>query len=116
MNNKPIIALLVKRTVSLFFAICILTFFLYGVGTGQGFMDTTQFRLLNLSIIFGLFLGVGALYGIILNCILLAQGANSVRETRHYAGDIGVYILMGVFGLALATMAAFILVVAEGNV
>ncbi|MDR1399480.1 MAG: hypothetical protein LBJ41_06135 [Treponema sp.] len=115
MNNKPIIALLVKRTVSFFFAICVLTFFLYGIGTDQGFMDTTQSNLLHLSVIFGLFLGVGSLYGIILDCILLVQGANSARETKHYAGDIGAYIVIGLLGFAMAAAAAFILVVAEGN-
>ncbi|MDR1325049.1 MAG: hypothetical protein LBK00_03320 [Treponema sp.] len=115
MNNKPIIALLIKRTVSFFFAICILAFFLYGIGTDQGFMDATQSNLLRLSVIFGLFLGVGSLYGVILNCVLLVQGANTARETRHYVGDIGVYIVIGLLGFAMAAVAAFILVVVEGN-
>ncbi|MDR2419584.1 MAG: hypothetical protein LBD79_11115 [Treponema sp.] len=115
MNKKPIIALLVKRTVSFFFAICILSFFLYGIGIVQGFMDTTQSNLLRLSVIFGLFLGVGALYGIVLDCVLLVQGTNSAHGIKHYAGDIGAYIVVGLFGFALAAVAAFILVVAEGN-
>jgi hypothetical protein len=115
MNNKPIIALLVKRTVSFFFAICILAFFLYGIGTNQSFTDATQSRLLHLSVTFGLFLGVGSLYGIILDCILLVRGTNSVHETRRYESDIGIYIVMGLLGFAIAAGAAFILVVAEGN-
>lgn len=78
-------------------------------------MDTTQSNLLRLSVIFGLFLGVGSLYGIILDCILLVQGVNSARETRRYAGDIGAYIVIGLLGFAMAAVAAFILVLAEGN-
>ena len=115
MNNKPNIAILVKRTVSFFLAICILTFFLYWIGTDQGFMDTTQSTLLHLSVIFGLFLGVGSMYGVILDCILLIQGVNSARETRRYAGDIVAYIVIGSLGFAMAAVAAFILVVMEGN-
>jgi hypothetical protein len=115
MNNKPIITLLVKRTVSFFFAICILSFFLYGIGTVQGFMDTTQSNLLRLSVIFGLFIGIGALYGVILDCVLLIHWANSARDTRAYAGGIGVYIIVGLLGFAMAAVAAFILVVVEGN-
>jgi hypothetical protein len=124
MNNKPIIAFLVKRTVFFFFAICILTFLLYGIGTGQGFMDTTQFELLRLSIIFGLFLGVGSLYGIILNCVLFIRATGAARHGvrgsvrvsgARFAGGMGAYILMGLTGFVVAAAAAFILVAAEGN-
>jgi hypothetical protein len=110
MNSKPIIALLVKRTVLFFFAICALTFFLYVIGIRQGFMDMTQFRLLRLSIIFGLFLGVGAFYGIALNIWLVTR-----QKTLTYLIGIGMYALIGLLGFVVAAIAAFILVVAEGN-
>jgi hypothetical protein len=110
MNNKPIITLLVKRTVLFFFAICVLTFFLYSIGIRQGFMDMTQFRLLHLSIIFGLFLGVGSLYGIVLDVWLIMR-----QKKLRYLTGIGMYVLMGLLGFAVAAIAAFILVVAEGN-
>jgi hypothetical protein len=110
MDNKPIIALLVKRTVLFFFAICVLTFFLYGIGIRQGFMDMTQFRLLRLSIIFGLFLGVGSFYGIALDVWLITR-----QKKLTYLTGVGMYVLMSLLGFAAAAIAAFILVVAEGN-
>jgi hypothetical protein len=116
MNNKLVIDLVVKRAVFFFFVICILTFLLYGIGTSQGFMDTTQFELLRLSIIFGLLLGVGSLYGIILNCVLFVRVTDARPGAARFAGGLGAYILMGLFGIIVAAVAALIQVVAEGNV
>jgi hypothetical protein len=93
-----------------FFTICTLTAFLYGIGIQQGFMDMTQFSLLRLSIIFGLFLGVGSCYGIALDVWQIAHG-----KKLRYLGGVGMYLLMCLLGFATATLAAFILVVAEGN-
>jgi hypothetical protein len=109
-RNKPLIAMLVKRTVSFFFGICMLLVFLYGVGTAQEFMDITQLILLRLSAVFGLFLGVGSIYGIILSVSLGVHGSN-----LRYLGDVGGYVLMGALGVVVSVLAIFILVVAEGN-
>lgn len=108
-EKKPIIAILVKQTVSFFLGMCVLTIFLYGVGTAQGFMDITQRMLLRLALREGLFLGVGSGYGIMVDCWLLFCGK------FRYVSGIGVYMILGIFGIAVAALAAFILVVAGGN-
>jgi hypothetical protein len=109
-EKKPVIAVLVKRAILFFFFLCALTVFLYGVGTAQEFMDRTQLLLLRLSVVFGLSLAVGSLYGIVLNCWF---GFHD-RKYRFFAGA-GTYIALGLFGVAIATLAAFIIVAAGGN-
>jgi hypothetical protein len=109
-EKKPIIVILVKRAVLFFFFLCALTAFLYGIGTAQEFMDRTQLMLLRLSVVFGLFLGVGSIYGIALNFWL---GFHD-RKARFF-GEAGIYIVLGIFGAVVAILAAFIIVVAGGN-
>jgi hypothetical protein len=73
-------------------------------------MDMTQFRLLHLSITFGLFLGVGSLYGVALDVWLFTR-----HKQLTYLTGIAMYVLTALLGFAVAAVAAFILVVAEGN-
>jgi hypothetical protein len=109
-EKKTIIEILVKRTVTFFFGICLLTLFLYGIGTAQGFMDITQLLLLRLSIVLGLFLGVGSVYGIVLALWLARKGLK-----LRYIGGIGGYLLLSLFGILVVLIAAFIVVAAGGN-
>ncbi|MDR3122629.1 MAG: hypothetical protein LBU16_02490 [Treponema sp.] len=109
-EKKPVIAILVKRAILFFFFLCALTAFLYGIGTAQEFMDRTQLLLLRLSVVFGLSLGVGSLYGIVLNCWLVFRD----RKYRFFTGA-GIYIVLGLFGAVIATLAAFIIVATGGN-
>jgi hypothetical protein len=109
-EKKPIIAILVKRAILFFFFLCALTVFIYGIGTAQEFMDRTQLMLLRLSVIFGLSLAVGSIYGIALNCWLVFHD----RKYRFFTGA-GAYIVLGLFGAVIATLAAFIIVAAGGN-
>jgi hypothetical protein len=108
--KKPFIAILVKRAVLFFFFLCVLTVYLYGIGTAQEFMDRTQLLLLRLSVTLGLSLAVGSIYGIILNVWF------SVHHKKYrFLGGAGLYIVLGIFGAAIATLAAFIMVAAGGN-
>jgi hypothetical protein len=109
-EEKPIIAILVKRAILFFLFLCALTAFLYGIGTAQEFMDRTQLMLLRLSVVFGLSLAVGSIYGIALNCWLVFHN----RNYRFFTGA-GLYMVLGIFGAAMATVAAFIIVAAGGN-
>jgi hypothetical protein len=109
-EKKPVIAVLVKRAMLFFFFLCALTVFLYVIGTAQEFMDRTQLLLLRLSVVFGLSLAVGSIYGIALNCWFVFHD----RKYRFFAGA-GIYVVLGVFGGAIATLAAFIIVAAGGN-
>jgi hypothetical protein len=109
-EKKPVIVILVKRAILFFFFLCVLTAFLYGIGTAQEFMDRTQLMLLRLSVVLGLSLAVGSVYGIALNFWL----ALTDRKYRFFGGA-GMYMLSGLFGAATATLAAFIIVAAGGN-
>jgi hypothetical protein len=121
-EKKTVIEILVKRTVTFFFGMCLLTILLYGIGTAQGFMDITQLLLLRLTVVLGLFLGVGSVYGIILALWLAWKGVRKGAQKgalgglrfRHIGG-IGGYLLLGLFGMLVALMGAFILVTAGGN-
>jgi hypothetical protein len=109
-ERKTVIETLVKRTVIFFFGMCLLTIFLYGIGTAQGFMDITQVLILRLIIFFGLFLGVGPVYGIILTLWLTRKGMKA-----RYIRGMGAYLFLALFGILAALVAAFILVTTEGN-
>ena len=109
-QKKPLVAILVKRTVFFFFSISLLTSFLYAVGTRQGFMEITQIILLRLLIIIGIFLSIGALYGGILDAGLII-----FKGRRRYIMGIVSYLLLVIFGVAISLTASFILVLAGGN-
>jgi hypothetical protein len=109
-EKKPVIVILVKRAILFFFFLCVLTAFLYGIGTAQEFMDRTQLMLLRLAVVLGLSLAVSSLYGIALNFWLAVHD----RKYRFFTGA-GMYILLGLFGTLVATLAAFITVAAGGS-
>ncbi|MDR1985758.1 MAG: hypothetical protein LBP88_02150 [Treponema sp.] len=108
-EKKPILLMLVKRTVLFFFGSGLLSLFLYGIGTNQGFMERTQFMLLRITVMAGLFIGVGSMYGIGLDLWLI------FRKKYRYLSGIGGYLCLGVFGIAIAGLASFILALTEGN-
>jgi hypothetical protein len=109
-EKKPVIAILVKRAILFFFFLCALTVFLYGIGTSQEFMDRTQLMLLRLSVVFGLSLAVGSIYGIALNVWLVFHD-----HKYRFFGGAGLYIVLGLFGAVIATLASFIIVASGGN-
>ncbi|MDR2393390.1 MAG: hypothetical protein LBD93_04455 [Treponema sp.] len=108
-EQKPIILMLVKRTVLFFFGLDVLSLFLYVLGTNQGFMERTQVMLLWMAVWIGLFMGVGSFYGITLDLSLVCH-----KQFRYLAG-IGGYLCLGLFGIIIAGLCSFILVLAEGN-
>ncbi|MDR2093938.1 MAG: hypothetical protein LBP76_00265 [Treponema sp.] len=110
-KKKPLIAVLVKRTVFFFFVMCILSIFLYGIGTDQDFTDISLLLLLRIAVIMGLFLGVGSIYGLALNLWLVFR-----RHKFRYLLGAGGYMLLGIFGAAVAVLGLFIITVAGGNV
>jgi hypothetical protein len=108
--KKPIIVILVRRAVLFFFFLCVMVAYLYGIGTAQEFMDRTQLLLLRLSLVLGLSLGIGSLYGFVLSVWLIVR-----KRKYRFLGDIGLYMVLGILGAAIATLAAFIMVSAGGN-
>ncbi|QQO08148.1 hypothetical protein [Breznakiella homolactica] len=109
--KKSLILILVKRAVFFLLALCLITVFLYVIGTSQGFMDITQIILLRLSTIFAIFLAIGAAYGAILDASMVIRSKRS-----QYAGGTVVYLLLVVLGGIIAALAAFIIVLSGGNI
>jgi hypothetical protein len=109
-KKKPLRFILAERAVVFFFSLCAFSFFLYGTGTAQAFMDSTQLFLLRLSLITGLFLAAAAGTGFV-----LALWAGTVPRGRRFFGA-AVYLFFCFFGLAAAVLASFITVTAGGNV
>ncbi len=87
-----------------------LTLFLYGVGTAQDFLESTQIGLLRLSSLFGLLLTVGSAYGALLDVFF----AFARRNRRFLLGSLA-YVLSALFGAAAAVFSNGVLVVAAGN-
>jgi hypothetical protein len=109
-KKKSILVILVKRTVLFFFTMCVFTVFLYGIGTIQEFMDTTQQLMLRLAIVLGFSLAVGSIYGILLDLWFIFHEKN-----RSFLWGIGGYISMGLFGSLIAAAATFIVTISGGN-
>jgi hypothetical protein len=110
LKKKPVIAVLVKRTVLFFFFLSVLTVFLYAIGTAQEFMDRTQLLLLHLSVVLGLCLAMDSFFGVILNIWFFIKE----RKFRFFGGS-GIYFITGTLGAAMAIGAAFIIVASGGN-
>ncbi len=109
-EGKPLILLLVKRAVLFLFALCLLCIFLYGIGTLQEFLDSTQTALLRAASGLGLLLGIGAAYGIALDI----GSAVAYKSSRFLFGAF-FYFILSAIGLLVAALASFILVIISGN-
>lgn len=108
--GKPLLVLLVKRTSIFLFACCALVAYLYGVGTFQGFLDSTQLFLLDLLSTGGLLLGVSSVYGAV-----LAAWEIFGRKKPSYAAAVAGYAFLASCGAAFALFASFVLALSAGK-
>jgi len=101
-SKERLLPILINRTALFFFVLSVLTLFLYGAGTVQGFTDATQFALLALYSILGIFLTITAVSGILLD---LGRFIGT-RKARYFFRACG-YLFLVVFGIVtvLAVMA-----------
>jgi hypothetical protein len=102
---------LVKRGTFFFFFMSFFPAFLYWVGVGQEFMDPTQLMLLRVSAFSALILGILALYGIVLNIVVLVRA----RDLGLLAG-IAAYFLAAAFGILTAAAAFLIMIFSGGKI
>jgi nitrate/nitrite transporter NarK len=109
-KKKALRFILVKRGVFFFFSLCGLSFFLYGIGTAQAFMDATQLFLLRLSLVTGFLLAAAAAAGFV-----LALWNRIVLKGRGLCAAV-LYLFFCCLGLAAAALSSFITAVAGGNV
>jgi hypothetical protein len=110
LTRKSLGAILIKRTVFFFLALCFLNLFLYGIGTRQEFMDSTQLLLLYLSLITGFFLAAGSLYGFFLQLWRIFH-----EKSSPLLKGAGMYLGLFLVGMGVALFAVFIIVFAKGN-
>jgi membrane-bound acyltransferase YfiQ involved in biofilm formation len=109
-EDKVLIPLLIKGTVLFLFIMCILTVFFYAAGTRQDFTDRTQLMILRLSLLQGLFLGLGSAYGILYHGRFFFK-----KRIKSGLSALGAYLFSGSFGIGLAILSAFIIAAAEGS-
>jgi len=100
-----------SRAVIFFFVMCLLTIFLYAAGTAQGFIDSTQFALIRLYVVLGVFLTVTS------GCGMFLDFGRLFKEKKiRYLFRAGGYIVLVLFGAATVLTAMFILAISEGNI
>ncbi|GHU46685.1 hypothetical protein FACS1894200_00740 [Spirochaetia bacterium] len=114
MLKFSVIKMLIKRTVLFFFALCLFSLFLYGIGSAQGFMDSTLLLLLRFAILMAIFLSVGSIYGLAMNLFLFFRFRGSNKAP--YFIEMGGYMLLGLFGALVATTGILIITALRGNV
>jgi hypothetical protein len=101
-SKERLLPILINRTALFFFIMSVLTLFLYAAGTVQEFTDATQFTLLSLYSVLGIFLTITAISGIILDL-----GRFTSTKKGRYFLRAGGYLFLVVFGIVtvLAVMA-----------
>jgi hypothetical protein len=104
-------AALIRGAVFFFAALAVLVLFLYGIGTRQVFMDTTQLFLLRLAMVIGILLAASAVYGVFLQLWLVFH-----RKQYRFFGGLCVYLALALAGIGLALLGGFITVIAGGNI
>jgi len=109
--KEKFLPILTNRTAIFFFVMCLFTLFLYAAGTVQGFVDSTQFALIRLYIVLGIFLTVVSGCGMFLDLGRLFR----LKKFR-YLFRAGGYIFLVIFGTVTVLAAMFVLAMTEGNV
>jgi hypothetical protein len=91
------------------FFLSLVVFCFYAAGAAQEFTDRTQFFLLRIQGVLGLFLALVSLYGIGYKVYLM-----SGKKGRALP-DLAVYLFFTVFGILLSVSASFIRALAGGT-
>ena len=108
--KDKLLPILVNRTVIFFFIMDLLAILLYAAGTVQGFSDSTQFALLRVFIIFGIFMVVASAYGIFVSL----ERYKKLKVFRYILRTL-FYAFLVIFGLTTVLAANFILTLAAGT-
>jgi hypothetical protein len=109
-SKEKLLPILINRTALFFFIMCILTLFLYAAGTVQEFTDSTQFTLLALYSVLGIFLTITSISGIILDLIRFI----TTKKGRYFF-RAGGYLFLVIFGAATVLAVMAILVLSGGD-
>ena len=111
-NNlrEKLLPILINRTVIFFFLMCLLTLFLYLVGSAQEFIDSTQLLLLRIYSILGIFLAFTSASGVILDLWRFIR-----TKKIRYLFRAGGYVFLVVFGIFTVIVVMAIVAIATGD-
>ena len=109
--KEKLFPILINRVAVFFFIMCLLTLFLYAIGTRQGFVDSTQFGLIRLYVVLGIFLVAISVCASVINIVRFVTAGKKVR----YLLRAGAYLLLTVFGAVSVLVVLFILTLSKGN-
>ena len=102
--------LIITNRIALFFLLlCILSAFLYVLGTVQGFMDDTQFFLLGVVRIGGILLAVISIVTVILAFIFYFR-----NKSISYLSGVFLHLFLAIFGAGVSFAASFIVIISGG--
>jgi len=108
--KQKLLPILVSRTVIFFFIMSLLLILLYVAGTVQGFIDSTQFSLLRLYTVSGIFLTITSVFGTLLDVVRFLKN-NKIRYLFRACG----YMLLVIFGVITVLAVMFIITISGGN-
>ena len=110
-SKEKLFPILVNRTVIFFFLMCLLTLFVYAVGTIQGFVDSTQLALLRLYTILGIFLTVMSICGVVIDLQRFFR-----KKMLRYLVRAGGYFILVISGFISVLLVFFIITLSRGNI
>jgi len=108
--KEKLLPILVNRSVLFFFLMCLLTLFLYAVGTVQNFIDSTQLSLLRLYVVLGIFLTAVSIFGVVLDIGRLYK-----HKKSRYLLRAGGYMFLVIFGVVTVLVVMVIITLSGGN-
>jgi len=110
-SKERMLPILISRTALFLFVMSVLTLFLYAAGTAQEFTDATQYALLALYSVLGIFLTITSISGIILDITRFIDA-----KKGRYFFRAGGYLFLAIFGVitVMAVMAILALSGGEG--
>lgn len=108
--KEKLLPILINRSAIFFSIMCLLTMFLYAIGTRQGFVDSTQFGLLRLYAVLGIFLVTCSVCGTVLNVIRFIS-----QKKLRYLLRGAAYLLLVLFGAITVLAVIFIFALSTGK-
>ena len=109
-DKEKLLPVLINRTAIFLLVMCILTLFLYAIGTNQDFVDSTQLGLLRLYVVLAIFLVTTSVCGIIINIVRFLP-----QKRARYLLRAGGYMLLVLFGTATLLALMFIFTLSSGS-
>ena len=108
--KDKLLSILTFGTAIILFFINLLNLILYATGTIREFVDSTQFSLLQINSVLGIFLITTSLFGIILVLVNFIRK----RKVLSFLKAFG-YLILVAFGTATVLAAMFIITISKGN-